>query len=234
MKQQCTSCKTFILLSFIFAIIFSNCKKDDVNDYDDEITYGSVYDLEGNEYKTVIIGNQEWMAENLRTTKYNNGAAIPNITSSSDWSILTTDAYAWYNNDEASFKDDYGALYNWFAVNTGNLCPTGWHVPTDAEWTALEVYVGGGAGTKLKATSGWDSGGNGTNEYGFSALPGGGRYFGYGYFGNMGVIGAWWSSTEYDATHAYYRYLHYYSGNLTYDYHNNKMHGFSVRCVRDN
>jgi uncharacterized protein (TIGR02145 family) len=217
----------FILLQLI-VITISGCKK---NEYGKQIT---AKDIDGNTYSTVTIGNQEWFAENLRTTKYNNGSAIPNITSSSEWSILTSDAYAWYNNDEATYKETYGALYNWYAVETGNLCPTGWRVPSEEDWTILTDYVGSKVGNKLKATSGWNSGGNGTDDFGFSAIPAGGRYYYYGFFGNLGSIGSWWSSTEYDEALACYRFLHYSSESLTGDYYNYKKHGFSVRCVRDN
>ena len=96
-----------------------------------------------NEYHTVIIGNQTWMVENLKVTEYNDGTAIPLVESNSDWWNRTTAAYSWNENDEAKYKDSYGALYNWYAVNTGKLCPAGWHVPTDAEWTELIRYLGG-------------------------------------------------------------------------------------------
>lgn len=162
-------------------------------------------DADGNVYSTVVIGNQEWFAVNLKTTKYNNGTPIPNVTSNSDWGNLTTGAYAWYENNEATYKNAYGALYNWYAVNTGNLCPTGWRVPTDAEWTTLANYVGGEsvAGGKLKSTRTapdahprWESPNTGaTDEYGFSALPGGYRS-GSGGFSSIGGNGNWWSSTE--------------------------------------
>lgn len=164
----------------LFLVFAGSCKKDD----DNELT--GVVDAGGNVYTTVIIGNQEWFTENLRTTKYNNGTPIPNITSNSEWGNLTTGAYAWYDNDEATYKYAQGALYNWYAVETGNLCAAGWHVPTDAEWTTLTDYLGGAsvAGGKLKATGTieaetglWHDPNTGaTNETGFTALPGGGRY----------------------------------------------------------
>ena len=133
-----------------------------------------VTDIDGNVYTTVIINGHEWMAGNLMTTKYNDGTEIPLEAEGSVWLYLTTPAYCWYDNDQATYGNTYGALYNWYAVNTGKLCPTGWHVSTDAEWTALTDYVGGYsiAGTRLKATSGWDNSGNRTDDYGFSALPG--------------------------------------------------------------
>lgn len=194
----------------------------------------AVTDIEGNTYNTVWINNKLWMAENLKTTKYNSGLDISNATSNSEWTGLSSGAYCWHNNDEATYKDAYGGLYNWYAVNTGNLCPSGWHVPTDAEWTALTDYVGGAsvAGTKLKATSGWNSGGNGTDEYGFSALPGGARAPDNGSFGSVGYSGDWWGSTEIDAAGAWARYMgNDYEG--VYRFEGYKRLGCSVRCVRD-
>ncbi len=190
---------------------------------------------QGYTYQTVYISGTEWFAENLRTTKYQDGTIIPNVTNNSSWGELSSPAYCWYNNDQSTYGNTYGTLYNWYAVNTGNLCPTGWHVPTDAEWTALIDYVGGAsiAGYKLKATSGWSSGGNGTDEYGFSALPGGSRFSYDGYFYTMGYYGTWWSSTEYDATHAWGRSINYDYGYVSRYSYGNRL-GFSIRCVRDN
>ena len=113
-----------------------------------------VQDIDGNNYLTVTIGTQIWMAENLRTTKYNDGTAIPLVTDNTTWANLTTPAYCWYNNDAKTNGSTYGALYNWYSVNTKKLCPTGWHVPNDTEWTTLTTYLGGTAvaGGKLKET----------------------------------------------------------------------------------
>ena len=130
----------------------------------------------------VEIGDQCWFAENLRTTVYADGSAIPEETDNTAWSGLSTGARCDYDND-ASNVATYGRLYNWYAAtDAAELCPTGWHVPTDDEWTALETYLGanghsGTEGTALKATSGWSSGGNGTDDFGFSALPGGYRSY---------------------------------------------------------
>jgi uncharacterized protein (TIGR02145 family) len=101
----------------------------------------AVTDKDGNVYHTVTIGTQTWMVENLKTTKYNDGTAIPFITDNSAWANLTTPGYCWYNNDSTTYKNMYGALYNWYAVSTGNLAPKGWHVATDAEWTTLQNYL---------------------------------------------------------------------------------------------
>jgi uncharacterized protein (TIGR02145 family) len=200
-------------------------------------------DVDGNVYSTVIIGNLEWFAENLRTTKYNNGTPIPNVTSDSDWSSIRTGAYSWKDNDETTYKNTYGALYNWYAVNTGNLCPAGWHVPTDVEWTALTDYAGGAsiAGGKLKSTRTapdahpcWISPNtSATDEYGFSALPGGHRDgSGYGMFDVVGRFGDWWSSTESHVERAWIRRMVYNNEDVR-RFHDWKVQGSSVRCVRD-
>ncbi|MBA7544886.1 hypothetical protein ES705_37247 [subsurface metagenome] len=171
--------------------------------YGDEITIitstATVTDYEGNVYQTITIGSQEWMCENLKLTKYADGTAIPLVTNSTEWGNLTTPGYYWYNNDEPTYANTYGALYNWYTVEKGNLCPTGWHVPTDAEWTTLTDYLGGAsvAGGKLKetGTAHWSYPNTGaTNESGFTALPGGGRSLN-GTFGYVGSSGGWWSST---------------------------------------
>ena len=159
------------------------------------------------------------MAENLKTTRYNTGSQIHNVTGDDDWADLITSAYRWYNNDLATYKNMYGALYNWYTVKTGKLCSTGWYVPSDDEWKQLEMTLGmtqaeadswwgedygdigrdTDQGTQMKATIGWNDWegiyGNGTNTSGFSGLPGG--YTGlYGRFEIAGQCGSWWSSTN--------------------------------------
>jgi len=193
-------------------------------------------DNDGNNYTTVQIGTQVWMVENLKTIKYNDGTPIPLVTDSTAWSNLTTPGYCWYNNDTAN-KNAYGALYNWFTVNTGILAPTGWHVPTDAEWTTLTTYLGGEsiAGGKLKETglTHWRSPNAGaTNESGFTALPGSHRDIN-GAFSAIGDDGYWWSVTEYGSTgKVWYRNMNYnYAGVVRVS--NNKINGHSVRCVKD-
>src|SRR6056297_474152 len=196
-------------------LIFTSCEKDEDDDpvTDDPTNEGTVTDIDGNVYSTVIIGDQEWMAENLKTTTYNDGTSIDLVTDDTDWENNTTGAYCWYDNDQANYAETYGALYNWHAVNNGNLCPDGWHVPTDAEWTTLEDYITsdghiGTEGAALKATYGWYDDGNGTDDYGFSALPGGGRHYDYSFFGE-GYFGSWWSSTESSSSIAWVRGLTY-------------------------
>ncbi|MCK4699990.1 MAG: fibrobacter succinogenes major paralogous domain-containing protein [Bacteroidales bacterium] len=195
---------------------------------------GTVTDFEGNVYYTVNIGSQTWMAENLKTTKYNDGTAIPLVTDNTTWINLTTPGYCWYDNNEANYKNTYGALYNWYTVNIGKLCPTGWHVPTDAEWSTLIDYLGGEsvAGGKLKETGTiyWNSPNTGaTNETGFKALPGGLRSVA---FYDIGYYGRWWSATEQDAASAWIRVLANGNG-IVFSSNNGKSAGFSVRCLRD-
>jgi uncharacterized protein (TIGR02145 family) len=164
-----------------------------------------ITDAEGNSYKTVYIGTQQWMAENLKVTKYSDGSTIPNITDDTQWQNNTTGAWAYYNNDAAN-NPKYGKLYNWYAVSkttngNKNVCPTGWHVPTDAEWTVLTDYLGGAsvAGGKMKevgSTNWLYPNTEATNISLFTGLPGGYRGYGGSYNG-IGYYGDWWSSSEY-------------------------------------
>jgi uncharacterized protein (TIGR02145 family) len=204
--------------------------------FNPNLTYGSFSDIEGNIYRTIQIGAQIWMAENLKTTKFYDGAAIPLVTDYVNWVLLSTAGYCWYDNDQAKYKDSYGAIYNWYAVSTGKLCPTGWHVPSDSEWTTLTTYLNGEsvAGDKLKeaSTIHWLSSNIvPTNESGFTALPGGYRSYD-GVFDAITGYGSWWSSTEVSATDAYSRYLNYNSSNVG-RYYYEKVNGFSVRCLKD-
>ncbi len=195
---------------------------------------GTVTDYDGNSYYTVTIGTQVWMMENLKTIKYNDGTSIPLVTGNTEWSNLTSSGYCWYSNDEVANKNTYGALYNWYVVNNGNLCPSGWHLPTDAEWTTLAEYLGGKsvAGGKLKETGTshwWNPNVGATNETGFSAT-GGGYRFSDGEFVWMSFIGTWWSASEYDASSAWGWFIH-----CNYELIDNaaysKIDGFSVRCI---
>ena len=209
---------------------------------------GTVTDVDGNIYSTIGIGSQLWMAENLKTTKYSNGTDIPLITDNTTWAELTTPGYCWYDNDQATYGETYGALYNWFTVEAGNLCPTGWHVPTDEEWKTLEMYLGmsqeeaelqGWRGTdeggKLKetGTTHWNSPNTGaTNESGFTALPGGLRYYG-GSFHAIGNDGLWWSASEDGTGSAGFRNVYYDDSGVNRGYGDDEENGFSVRCLRD-
>jgi len=191
-------------------------------------------DIDGNTYKTVKIGNQVWMAENLKVTKFRDGTVIPNVTDNNSWTGLSTGAYCYYNNDSGN-GETYGALYNWKAVNDSrNIAPEGWHVPSDAEWQELVDYLGGVflAGKKLKSTSGWSKSGNGTDAVGFGALPGGYRYHNGGYFNDMGTSATFWSASEDNMYNAWYRNLDYYDVGIFRSYYY-KEFGLSVRCIKD-
>ncbi|MCX6258773.1 MAG: fibrobacter succinogenes major paralogous domain-containing protein [Bacteroidia bacterium] len=220
----------FIVIGIVI-MLMNSCKKDDNNNI--------VKDIDGNVYHTVTIGSQVWMVENLKTTKFNDGTAIPLVTDSLAWSYLFTPGFCWYNNDASTYKNTYGALYNWYAVNTGKLCPPGWHVPSDAEWTQLTDFLGGDsiAGGKMKesGTIHWYSPNIGaTNSSRFTALPGGFRG-NNGTFTSLVGFGSWWSVTEAvdDASSAYLRLLGYDRANVL-RFIDAKSDGFSVRCVRDN
>ena len=205
-------------------------------------------DADTNYYSVVHIGTQTWMAENLKTTRYDDNSAIPLVTENSAWVDLITPAFCWYENDEESYKNIYGALYNWYAVDTitngsKSVCPSGWHVPSDAEWTILTDYLEGEsvAGGKLKETGTlhWDSPNtDATNESGFTALPGSFRYYIDGNFGNngggvVGICGYWWSSTEGSETGAWVRGMYNNYSMLYRTISLSKNVAFSVRCVKD-
>jgi uncharacterized protein (TIGR02145 family) len=213
--------------------------------YGDQITFRTkLTDIEGNLYNTILIGTKLWMTENLRTTRLNDNTLIPEITGNTEWIGTSSPAYCWYDNN-ASFKTTYGALYNWFSVNTGKLCPTGWHVPTDQEFSALEITLGmasdqseiwGWRGTdhglRMKNTTGWDNNGNGSNSSGFSALPGGYRYGADGQFFLQTTITYWWTSSEHDADRGWYRRLDS-SSEQVYRASTSKKGGKYIRCVKD-
>jgi len=200
-------------------------------------TYGTVTDIDGNIYQTIQIGSQLWMAENLKTTKYNDNTDVPIVTDQAAWAGLSTPGFCWFNNKESTFKNKFGALYNWYTVNTGKLCPAGWHVPTDPEWTILTDYLGGEAvaGGKMKeiGTTHWFTPNNyANNESGFSGLPGGMRTDIY--FTNFTNGGYWWSSTldEYHEGVSFGRVLYYSLENIERSYPL-RVGGLSVRCIKD-
>jgi uncharacterized protein (TIGR02145 family) len=206
------------------------------------LTYGIMTDQEGNVYKTIVIGTQEWMAENLNTSIYRNGDAIPTNLSDSEWSATSNGAWAYYNNDP-SYACPYGKLYNWYTCEDARgLCPLGWHVPSDAEWTLITDYLGGLsiAGGKMKTygiieeSTGfwfWPNAGA-TNTSGFSATPGGNRDVGGGFI-SYGLGVRWWSYSNSDVG-PFARFLGIshdsYAAYLSDDF---KQRGFSVRCLRD-
>lgn len=197
---------------------------------------GTVTDIDGNVYYTVTIGTQEWMAENLKTTRYRNGDLIPNITDDLQWSNLTTGAYCAYEN-MVSNSSIYGNLYNWYAFNDSrNLAPLGWHISTEEEWTILTTYLGGDsvAGGKLKETGTyhWNSPNAGTNNIsGFTALPGSFRNLNGEFFG-IGYNGGWWTNLELNADEASYKGLYSHSTGVG-NFAESKTWGFSVRCIKD-
>lgn len=201
-------------------------------------TEGTVNDIENNIYKTISIGTQVWMAENLKTTKYNDGDSIPLVEDAVMWSNLTTPAYCWYDNEEATYKDLYGALYNWYAVNTGKLCPVGWHVPSEDDWIIIDSYLGGEevSGIKLKEAGfeHWKQipGSRiATNESGFTGLPSGCR-FSNGEFYDVGESNFFWASTPCGLPNI--RYRHYYvDGDGVTSGCTTITRGFSVRCIKD-
>jgi uncharacterized protein (TIGR02145 family) len=219
---------------------------------------GTVNDIDGNTYQTIGIGGQVWMAENLRTTKFNDGNSMYEATGATIWQFLTGPGYCWYDNDSTTYKDTYGALYNWYAVDPAsngykNVCPTGWHVPTNNEWYILDEYlVNNGYGylgsgyeiaKSMAATTDWLSDptegnvGNdliNNNSSGFTALPSGERTYLYPvvFYGSRLTAG-WWSATEYDATTARSLYLQNSENYLGISYWNEKKVGLSVRCIKD-
>jgi uncharacterized protein (TIGR02145 family) len=201
----------------------------------------TVSDIDGNAYNTVLIGTQCWTKENLKTSRYRNGGLIPNVTDGTAWINLTTGAWSYYNND-VSNNAIYGKLYNWYTTLGDTLCPTGWGVPTDAEWTTLTTYLGGEsvAGGKMKTigTAYWESPNTGAiNLSGFSALPGGYRNnFGgsfSGSFSNIRIDAFFWSATENVSSHAWLRNLFNDYGDVDRNHDFNKSVGASVRCLRD-
>jgi uncharacterized protein (TIGR02145 family) len=200
-------------------------------------TLPQTFDVDGNSYSQITIGTQVWLKENLKTTKYNDGTAIPVVTDNTQWSGLTTGAYSWYNNDESSYKSIYGALYNWYAASSGKLCPTGWHTATDAEFTTLTNFLGGTsvAGGKMKEIGDihWNSPNTGaTNESGFTAVPAGSRSSD-GLFQNLGTAGFWWTSTPYNTIKSYYWGVSNINTINNHWYGVLNQAGFSVRCVKN-
>ncbi len=202
--------------------------------FNSTLTYGTVRDADWNVYKTVQIGGQTWMAENLKTITFNTGEQIANVDDKIFWPDYTLDAYCWYKND-ISYKTSYGALYNWYTIKTGKLCPKGWHVPSKEEFTSLTTFLGGEstAGIKLKesGTIHWMTPNDGAaNESGFSALPGG--YLSPVDFISFRTAGYWWSSTESNSGSASYLLLQS-DNNSTLITAGNKAAGMSVRCIKN-
>ena len=213
--------------------------------YGDAVTFNTLLrDVDNNLYEVVKIGSALWMAENLATTKYNGGGDIPTGHSNDEWKVLSTAAYCWYNGAVAN-KELYGALYNWYAASNANICPTGWHLPTDAEFKNLEMALGmtqGQAdgtdwrgtdqGTRMKSESGWADEGNGTNSSGFNAVPGGFRYYDSGAFMHVGNIAYFWTSTQDNVERSWIRQLEK-AQNGVQRQNGDKKAGKSIRCVKN-
>ena len=218
MKKNLHFCSWLILLACIAGL--NQCKKDDV-----QLT---VSDNDGNIYPCIEINHQIWMAENLKSTRLNDGTQLINLEDQNSWVYSSEPGYCWYNNDAAANKEIYGALYNYEVVNTGKICPSGWHVPDDSEWNSLITFLGGDsiATIKLKSTgsSSWSN--QATNETGFSAEPGGFRWVN---FVSLTYLGYWWSSSSTSELNHFlqmsYKSLVRATGN---------GYGYSIRCVQDN
>lgn len=224
-----------IIILGLFFIQLDSCKKED------PIT---VTDVDGNTYVAVSIGKQVWMTENLKTTKFNDKSVITNVTGNNAWTSTTRPAYSWFNND-TTYRDLFGGLYNYFAVESGKLCPTGWHVPGNNEFKALEKSLGmtqAGAdslgwrgtdqGKKMKGRTGWNDNGNGSNSSGFTGLAGGYRYGADGSFNDLGAVSYWWTSTKKSSTMGLYRRLDHDQIKV-YAEGVRLQAGKYVRCVRD-
>lgn len=255
---------TAIVLSVMLLMAGCEIIEDLIEDIDNDngIENGNdvLTDADGNQYKTVVIGDQEWMAENLRTTKYADGSPIPGGLPDEEWMENSQGAYAVYEYDDVDIAEAYGKLYNWYAVdNMNGLCPQGWRVPGDDDWHQLTAYLEDvlgienentedGAGNALKVARQvnhpwggeydtdehprWDSNNVhfGTDEVGFAGLPGGRRYA-HGSYGTLANHAHWWAAEESSAGHAWTRGLFRTQGNLNrVDQH--KPLGLSVRCVR--
>jgi uncharacterized protein (TIGR02145 family) len=230
-----------LIIDLVFFIGTISCEKE--YDYyatecstSNGISTDIVTDIDGNVYNTVAIGTQIWMAENLKVTRYRNGDPIPNVTDKTSWKNLETGAYCNYDND-ANNSITYGRLYNWFAVNDNrNICPVGWHVPTDSEWSVLIKYLGGsrvaGGIMKEAGTEYWHSPNTGAkNGSCFSALPGSCRLQN-GVFSYLGSHANFWSSTEADSLSAYDIGLEFDNSGVTRG-SASKLQGKSVRCIKD-
>lgn len=230
LKSVFITTKTLTALIALAMLLF-NCGSDDDND----VTLEHLTDIDGNVYVAVSIGTQVWMAENLKVTKYNDGTSIPYVTGLDDVSTLTTGAFTYFEDNPANGVT-YGALYNWHAVSSGNLCPIGWHVPSDAEWTTLINFLGGesAAGGKLKelGTTHWNAPNtDATNDSGFTALPAG-YLFDNGNYNSLGNVTHWWSSTQSDADSAWDRYVYFQNGSVTKGNYSKQVF-YSCRCLKN-
>ena len=248
MKNR-TGFNLIVLIALSLLIAFNSCGKDDDEPgnptngktkavFNSNLTYGTMIDQDGNKYRTITIGTQTWMAENLRTTKYRNGEDIPLITNNTAWTQMTSGAYSNIKNTQnLDTIATMGRLYNWYAVtDSRNIAPSGWHIPSRSELSTLIAYLGAAnAGDKLKetGTTHWSSpNSNATNESGFTAIPCGDRAHSDGKFYDLGSGFSCWSSTEYSFDNAYYRSISYNFSSMGENQWPKKL-GLSVRCIKD-
>lgn len=235
-----------IILAISALGIVTSCGDDDEisngvssAEFNTGLSYGSMKDNDGFTYKTIEIGNQTWMAENLRSTKFRNGETIPEINSNSAWAALTSPAYSSYENttdiDELA---TYGRLYNWFVVSDSrNIAPEGWHVPSTEEWAQLATQLGGMevAGGKIKEAGNthWNAPNtSANNSSGFTALPSGRREYNDGRFINTGFNAFWWTSSAYNPDYSWYYQVNYdFASVIVANFH--KQYGFSIRLIKD-
>ena len=235
MKKIARNYYFFILIGLAFTL--TTCNKDKNNEEPADPNKGTVQDVQGHSYPTVKIGDQWWMAENLKATKFRSGEDIPNVAGAGEWASSGDAAYCNSNNDTA-IAEVYGRLYNWHAATDGRkICPTGWHVPNDNDWAALTQFLGGEevAGGKLKQTGTelWNSpNADATNESGFNAIPGGVRNSNTGNFAGMGTNASWWSVTQQNTDNAFTWGITSVNGFMA-NYFLDKNTGLSIRCVKD-
>jgi len=228
--------KYLVFFATIFTVVTlietSGCKKEE----NGPLPSSPVTDYDGNVYQTVSIGSQVWMCENLRTTTYNDGTSIPLVMDNDQWASLETPAFCWYDEISIDYGYPKSAYYNWDAVNTGNLCPEGWHVATHNDWITLIDNLGGTevAGNKLKeiGNNHWLSENTGaTNETGFTALPEGGRYES-GAYTSVGYHGYWWTATAFSENDAWFIQMNFDDAGIGVDNDRSKQQGYAVRCIK--
>ena len=231
----------FSLVMALF-FIFAGCERffsDPIPPIDYTGQIESIKDIEGNIYKTVGIGTQFWMAENLRTTKLNNGKILNNLTSNSRWGFSKIPGYCYYNNDSLQYSTIFGPLYNFYVISSDSICPTGWHVRTEQDWNILKEYLGGGllAGGKMKDiySKYWNSPNYCiANDYNFSALPGGSRRFDTGLFYELGNEGNWWTSSNIPQYQDHALIMTIIKGNTYLSSNSRYKHeGVSIRCIKN-
>lgn len=234
--MRTNSYKLLVVAGLLLVLATSCSEKGLLQEKSASLNFGTMKDQDSNTYKTIKIGSQVWMAENLRTTKYTDGTPIPNIVDDKDFHNMTTGALCNYNNDPIT-GDTYGCLYNWYAVSSSHkIAPDGWHVPTEKDWAVLSNFLGGDniAGGKMKeiGSNHWDTTNIGASDmYGFSALPAGARAEN-GEFSFLGTAGYWWSSSEGNNKSALLRGTANSAGSLLLLYYF-KDYGFSIRLVKD-